>query len=122
MLKIHSLALLTRVVTHGSLAVSFILATALSVWAAPLPAPPQLSASSYLLIDHVSGRVLAEKNIDLRIEPASLTKMMTAYLVIDEIVKNGADLDEPVVISDFAQSMPGSRMFVEEGTVNCAIR
>jgi len=76
--------------------------------AAPLPAPPQLSAASYLLIDHVSGRVLAENNADLR---------MTAYIVIDELAKGAAELDEPVVISDFAQSMPGSRMFVEEGTV-----
>lgn len=85
--------------------------------AAPLPAPPQLSAESFLLIDYVSGRILAEQNADLRIEPASLTKMMTAYIVIDEIQKGAADLDEPVAISDFAQSMPGSRMFVEEGTV-----
>lgn len=85
--------------------------------AAPLPAPPQLSAKSYLLMDYTSGRVLAEHNADLRIEPASLTKMMTAYIVIDEVIKGAADLDEPVVVSDFAQSMPGSRMFVEEGTV-----
>jgi len=85
--------------------------------AAPLPAPPQLSAESFLLIDHVSGRILAEKNADLRIEPASLTKMMTAYIVIDEIQKGAADLDEPVIISEYAQSMPGSRMFIEQDTV-----
>ncbi len=93
------------------------LAGALQANAAPLPAPPQLSAESFLLLDHVSGRVLAEKNADLRIEPASLTKMMTAYIVIDELQKGVAVLEEPVIISDFAQSMPGSRMFVEEGTV-----
>lgn len=84
---------------------------------APLPAPPQLSAESYLLLDHISGRVLADHNADLQIEPASLTKMMTAYIVIDELISGAAETDEPVIISDYAQSMPGSRMFVEEGTV-----
>jgi len=117
MLKSYRLAVLVRAVANLAIASALLLAIQVPVVAAPLPAAPQLSASSYLLIDHVSGRVLAEKNIDLRIEPASLTKMMTAYIIIDEIIKGGADLDEPVVISDFAQSMPGSRMFIEEGTV-----
>jgi len=98
-----------------------ILLCLVSTWiplqAAPLPAPPQLSASSFLLIDYVSGRVLADKNANLRIEPASLTKMMTAYIVIDELSKGIASLDEPVVVSEYAQSMPGSRMFVEGGSV-----
>ena len=104
--------------------VSFVLLVLVTVWSnlamaksAPLPAPPQLSAESYLLIDHISGRVLAEHNADLQIEPASLTKMMTAYIIIDELMSGAAELDEPVVISDYAQSMPGSRMFVEQGTV-----
>lgn len=83
--------------------------------AAPLPAPPQLSANSFLLIDTISGEVLAEKNPDERIEPASLTKLMTAYLVASEI-KAGTILETDLaIISDFAQSMPGSRMFIEAG-------
>jgi len=94
-----------------------VVAGATSAQAAPLPAPPQLSAESFLLMDHVSGRVLAEKNADLRIEPASLTKMMTAYIVIDELQKGVAELDEPVIISSYAQSMPGSRMFIEQDTI-----
>ncbi len=84
--------------------------------AAPLPAPPQLSAESYLLIDFVSGAVLAEKNPDQRMEPASLTKMMTAYIVAQELGRGNIRGSDPVIISDAAQAMPGSRMFVEAGT------
>ena len=53
--------------------------------AGPLPAPPQLSAQSYMLLDFNSGQVLAESNPDLRMEPASLTKMMTAYVLSREV-------------------------------------
>jgi len=83
--------------------------------AAPLPAPPQLSASSFLLIDHTSGKVLAEKAPDARLEPASLTKMMTAYIVASELKRGSITMQEPVIISAEAQAMPGSRMFVEAG-------
>ncbi len=86
-----------------------------TVHAAPLPAPPQLSAKSYLLIDNISGEVLAEKNPDGRIEPASLTKLMTAYLVASEIKRGTLTEADPAIISEYAQSMPGSRMFVEAG-------
>ncbi|MDB4223170.1 D-alanyl-D-alanine carboxypeptidase [Granulosicoccus sp.] len=85
--------------------------------AAPLPSPPLLSANSYLLFDHTSGEVLAAKDPDKRIEPASLTKMMTAYIVASELKRGSISLDEPVIISAEAQAMPGSRMFVEAGTV-----
>ena len=83
--------------------------------AAPLPAPPQLSANSFLLIDNISGEVLAEKNPDGRIEPASLTKLMTAYIVATEIKQGTLTEDDAVIVSEFAQSMPGSRMFIEAG-------
>lgn len=83
--------------------------------AAPLPAPPQLSATSFLLIDYDSGRVIAEKNKDQRIEPASLTKMLTAYVVSAELERGSITLNDDVIISEFAQSMPGSRMFIESG-------
>lgn len=85
--------------------------------AAPLPSPPQLSAKSFLLIDGVSGTVLAEKASDERVEPASLTKIMTAYLVAEELSRGSVTMDEPVIVSEKAQSMPGSRMFVEAGKV-----
>lgn len=83
--------------------------------AAPLPAPPQLSANSFLLIDNISGEVLAEKNPDGRIEPASLTKLMTAYIVATEIKQGTLTEDDLAIVSEFAQSMPGSRMFIEAG-------
>ena len=85
--------------------------------AAPLPSPPLLSANSYLLFDHTSGEVLAAKDPDKRIEPASLTKMMTAYIVASELKRGSISLDEPVIISAEAQAMPGSRMFIEADTV-----
>ncbi len=85
------------------------------VHAAPLPAPPQLSAKSFLLIDHISGEVLAEKESKSRIEPASLTKIMTAYLVAAELARGSLTEADPVIVSDYAQSMPGSRMFIEAG-------
>ena len=86
-----------------------------AVHAAPLPAPPQLSAKSFLLIDHISGEVLAEKESESRIEPASLTKIMTAYLVAAELARGSLTEADPVIVSDYAQSMPGSRMFIEAG-------
>jgi len=90
-------------------------------FAAPVPAPPQLSANSFLLIDNVSGEILAEKNPDERIEPASLTKLMTAYIVATEIAQGTLNEHDMAIVSDFAQSMPGSRMFIEAGkTVSIA--
>ena len=86
-------------------------------WAAarPIPNPPELDATSYFLIDFDSGRVLAEKNPDEAVEPASITKLMTAYLV-DKAVEDGdITLDEKVTISEKAWRMKGSKMFVEVG-------
>lgn len=88
-----------------------------TVVAAPLPAPPQLSADSYLLFDHTSGEVLASKDADKRMEPASLTKLMTAYIVASELERGSVTMDEPVMVSSEAQAMPGSRMFIEAGTL-----
>ena len=85
--------------------------------AAPLPAPPQLSADSYILFDHTSGKVLASQDPDKRIEPASLTKMMTAYIVASELKRGSITLDEPVMITAEAQAMVGSRMFIEENSL-----
>ena len=82
---------------------------------APVPAPPKLAAKSYLLIDVHSGRVLAEKNIDTKIEPASITKLMTAYVVYKELEAGRLSLNEEVTISKKAWKMKGSKMFVEVG-------
>jgi len=78
-----------------------------------IPAPPHVAAKAYLLIDHNSGRILAEHNADKRIEPASLTKLMTAYVVFYEIERGGISLDDEVKISEKAWRMGGSRMFIK---------
>ena len=94
-------------------AVWLLLAMAQSLCAAPLPAAPQLSADSYILYDHSTSTVIAAKDPDKRIEPASLTKMMTAYIVSEELGRGSITLEEPVRVSEEAQAMPGSRMFIE---------
>ncbi len=81
-----------------------------------IPAPPRVNAKAYLLIDHNSGHILAEKNADKRIEPASLTKLMTAYVVLFEIERGGISLEDEVKISKKAWRMRGSRMFIEVDT------
>lgn len=81
----------------------------------PIPDPPQLAAKGYLLIDHDSGRVLAEANADERLGPASLTKIMSAYVVFRELAGGNLSLRDQVLISDKAWRTGGSKMFVETG-------
>ena len=81
-----------------------------------IPAAPQLSATAWILIDAHSGRVIAEHNADKRIPPASLTKMMTSYLLEYELKQGNVSLEDMVRISVKAWRMPGSRMFIREGT------
>ena len=92
-----------------------VLVPALSWGAKPIPNPPELDASSYFLIDFDSGRVLAEKNPDEPVEPASITKLMTAYLVDKAIADGDVGLSDLVTISEKAWRMKGSKMFVEVG-------
>ena len=81
--------------------------------AAIIPAPPVLNAKSYLVMDFNSGRILAEKNIDEKLPPASLTKIMTSYVAASELAAGHIKLDDKVVVSEKAWKMPGSRMFIE---------
>ena len=81
----------------------------------PIPPPPELKARSYILIDHDSGRVLAALDPDSRQEPASLTKLMTAYGVFRALKEGRIKLDDMVTISEHAWKQEGSRMFVEVG-------
>lgn len=82
----------------------------------PIPAPPSLKANSYFLIDYDSGKVMAEKDADKRIEPASITKLMTAYLVDKALADGDIAMDEMVTISEKAWRKGGSKMFVEVDT------
>jgi D-alanyl-D-alanine carboxypeptidase (penicillin-binding protein 5/6) len=81
-----------------------------------IPAPPQLAAQSWFLMDADSGRVLAEHNPDERLPPASLTKLMTAYLVERELDRGNISPDDMVPISEKAWRTGGSKMFIEVDT------
>ena len=84
--------------------------------ALPVPAPPSVDATGYLLIDMLSDRILVEKNADQRLEPASLTKIMTAYVVFEELSKGNLQLNDTVNVSEKAWKTGGSRMFIEVNT------
>jgi len=77
------------------------------------PTPPVVAAKAYILLDANSGRVLAEQNADERLEPASLTKIMTAYIVFQELSKGTLHLDDMAPIILKAAKQEGSRMFAE---------
>jgi D-alanyl-D-alanine carboxypeptidase (penicillin-binding protein 5/6) len=85
------------------------------VWAqAPaMPQPPEIAARAYLLMDVTAGQILAAKDIDAPVEPASLTKLMTAYLVFDALKSKKLDLKQTLPVSVRAWKMPGSRMFID---------
>ena len=79
------------------------------------PVAPNIDAKGYILIDALSGKVIAEKNADFHTAPASLTKLMSLY-IISSALKNGSiHLDDKVRISTKAWQTPGSRMFVKAG-------
>ncbi|MBT6482254.1 MAG: D-alanyl-D-alanine carboxypeptidase [Gammaproteobacteria bacterium] len=95
------------------LLVVFMLASNFSV-AAPaiIPRPPEIAATSYILLDAKTGQVLIEENADEALPPASLTKIMTAYVVTEEILSGNLALSDEVHISEKAWRMEGSKMFV----------
>lgn len=81
----------------------------------PVPDPPGFSGKSNILLEFNSGQILASKNPDMRIEPASITKIMTAYIAFAEIKKGNLTLDEELTVSEGAWRMGGSKMFIEVG-------
>jgi D-alanyl-D-alanine carboxypeptidase (penicillin-binding protein 5/6) len=81
--------------------------------ARPVPAAPALGAKSYLLMDFNSGRILVEQNPDLQVEPASITKLMTSYVVFKELAEGNITLEETAAVSEKAWRTGGSRMFIE---------
>ncbi|OUD12576.1 D-alanyl-D-alanine carboxypeptidase family protein [Thioflexithrix psekupsensis] len=81
-----------------------------------VPTPPPIDGTAYLLMDFNSEQLLMEKNGDQRVDPASLTKLMTAYLVFDKLKKGELKLTDTVRISETARRMIGSRMYVEVDT------
>ena len=81
-----------------------------------IPAPPQLATEGHILLDAATGTVIIEENAEMRLPPASLTKIMTSYIIASEIQQGRISLDDLVPISVKAWKMEGSRMFVREGT------
>jgi D-alanyl-D-alanine carboxypeptidase (penicillin-binding protein 5/6) len=81
--------------------------------AAQAPLAPEIAARSYLLLDVTAGQTLAEKDADSPVEQASLTKLMTAYLVFDALRSKKIDLQQTLPVSERAWKMPGSRMFID---------
>ena len=81
--------------------------------AAQAPQAPEIAARSFLLLDVTADQILAQKDIDVPVEPASLTKLMTAYLVFDALRSKKLDLKQTLPVSERAWKMPGSRMFID---------
>jgi D-alanyl-D-alanine carboxypeptidase (penicillin-binding protein 5/6) len=81
----------------------------------PIPTAPAVEARSYILVDYHTGKVLAEQEATERMEPASLTKLMTAYITFKELATGTLKLEEPVIVSERAWRSEGSRTFIELG-------
>ena len=79
----------------------------------PAPQAPEVAAKAYLLIDVTANQILASRDLDMPVEPASLTKLMSAYLVFDALKSKKIDLKQALSVSERAWKMPGSRMFID---------
>ena len=84
-------------------------------FASPIPPAPNLNVKAYVLMDFDSGMILASSNKDLTLPPASITKMMTAYLAFTELNENNISLSEDILVSKKAWKTGGSKMFIEVG-------
>ena len=80
-----------------------------------VPNSPELDLKSYILIEPNTNTIIAEFNSDSQIEPASMTKIMTSYILADQIANDLVSLDDQVLISEKAWRMEGSKMFIEAG-------
>ena len=78
--------------------------------------PPEIGAEAYALMDGLTGEMIAEKNADLQLPPASLTKIMTAYLIFSAVDEQVLALEDMMTVSKRARAAQGSRMFLEEGS------
>jgi len=107
---------LIKNIFHSVVLVLALLNFNLALAALPIPAPPDVAAKNYFVVDFASGKVLAEKNPDVQVEPASITKIMTAYVVYKEIDADRLAMEDMVDISEKAWRMGGSRMYLEVNT------
>jgi serine-type D-Ala-D-Ala carboxypeptidase (penicillin-binding protein 5/6) len=108
--------MLRSLLASSLVALSGLLTLAAASAAAPIPTPPSVPARAYLLEDYQTSRVLASDHADDRMEPASLTKLMTAYIVFTSLHDGRLKLTDQVTISEHAWRSEGSRTFVQVGT------
>jgi len=80
---------------------------------AAAPEAPEVAAKAYLLLDVTANQILASRDLDMPVEPASLTKLMSAYVVFDALKSKKIDLKQTFSVSERAWKMPGSRMFID---------
>ena len=104
-----------RPATLGRALVLLVLCS-LAQWACAQIPPPAIAARSWILFDATSQQVLAAQDPDMRVEPASLTKVMTAYLVFEALKQGSIKLTDTLTISERAYRTEGSRMFIEPNT------
>jgi D-alanyl-D-alanine carboxypeptidase (penicillin-binding protein 5/6) len=109
-MTMHKILYLIAILTYSSLFPGAALTADL-----PIPKAPSTGAKAFVIQDFHSGRIIAEENADTPVEPASITKMMTAHIVFNELATGNLALTDMVTISEKAWRTPGSRMFVEVG-------
>ena len=102
-----------KLITRARLALLACLAFLGTAALAQVPQVPEIAARSYLLLDVTANQLLAAKDIDSAVEPASLTKLMSAYLVFDALRAKKISLKQTLPVSERAWKMPGSRMFID---------
>lgn len=99
-----------------SFLILFFMAGQLHAASVLIPSAPQIAATSYLVMDADTGKIILEKNSDQAFPPASLTKMMTSYILEYELSKGNVSQEDLVLVSEKAWRTKGSRMFIKEGT------
>lgn len=102
-----------RAVVCWAAAVGLSALTSLHAQAQSAPEPPEVTARAYLLLDVTANQILASRELDMPVEPASLTKLMSAYLVFDALKSKKIDIKQSLGVSERASKMPGSRMFID---------
>lgn len=105
-----------KIIVNLTVSLLFVLNSFALAQEVPIPKAPSVSAKSYMLLDHSTGAVIAEKNADEANDPASITKLMTAYIVYGALARGDIQLTDEVLISEKAWRAIGSRMFVEVNT------
>ncbi len=107
-----------KYLAHYLLILLFSMMNLTSLQAAPkvIPKAPDIAAKSYILTDYNSGKVIAQNNANMPVAPASITKVMTAYVVFSELEEGNIKLDDLVTVSKKAWKTPGSRMFIKVNT------